>query len=143
MTERYSVVGSSLLVISSLLVASVIIIMAAAAAAAEQQTSHAQVKQRLSKTMLQEFPVPSGSRPHDVAPSPGKTVWYTAQGSGELGRLEPSTGKIHSIALGHGSDPHGVIVGPDGAPWVTDGGLNAIVRVDPVTESAVVSTTSE
>jgi streptogramin lyase len=65
----------------------------------EEQQTHTQVKQRLSKTMLQEFPVPSGSRPHDVAPSPGKTVWYTAQGSGELGRLEPSTGKMHSIAL--------------------------------------------
>jgi virginiamycin B lyase len=84
MTKRCSVVGSSLLVISSLVVASVMIIMTVAA---EQQTSHAQVKQRLSKTMLQEFPVPSGSRPHDVAPSPGETVWYTAQGSGELGVL--------------------------------------------------------
>jgi virginiamycin B lyase len=83
--------------------------------------------------MLQEFPVPSGSRPH-VAPSPGKLSGNTTQGSGELGRLEPSTGKIHSIALGHGSAPHGVIVRLDGAPWVTDGGLNAIVRVDPVTE---------
>jgi virginiamycin B lyase len=83
MTKRCSVVGSSLLVISSLVVASVMIIMTVA----EQQTSHAQVKQRLSKTMLQEFPVPSGSRPHDVAPSPGETVWYTAQGSGELGVL--------------------------------------------------------
>ena len=132
MTKRYTIIGSSLLVISSLMVASVIIIMTIAAA--EQQTSHAQVKQSLSKPMLQEFAVPSGSRPHDVAPAPDGTVWYTAQGSGELGRLEPSTGKIHSIALGQGSAPHGVIIGPDGAPWVTDGGLNAIVRVDPVTE---------
>jgi virginiamycin B lyase len=61
-------------------------------------------------------------------------VWYTAQGSGELGRLDPSTGDTHHIKLGDGSAPHGVIVGPDGAPWVTDSGLNAIVRVDPSTE---------
>jgi virginiamycin B lyase len=132
MTKRDTMVGSSLLVISSLIVvASVIIIMTVAA---EQQLSHAQVKQSSFKPMLQEFAVPSGSRPHDVAPAPDGTVWYTAQGSGQLGRLEPSTGKTHSIALGQGSAPHGVIVGPDGAPWVTDGGLNAIVRVDPVTE---------
>ncbi len=85
---------------------------------------------------LQEYAVPAGSRPHDVAPAPDGAVWYTAQGSGELGRLDPATGQTRHIALGPGSAPHGVIVGPDGAPWVTDGGLNAIVRVDPETEEA-------
>src|SRR6188472_2028543 len=35
--------------------------------------------------MLQEFLVPAGSNPHDVAPAADGTVWYTAQGSGELG----------------------------------------------------------
>jgi virginiamycin B lyase len=83
---------------------------------------------------LREFSVPSGSRPHDVAPASNVTVWYTAQGSGELGRLNPTTNETHHIPLGQGSAPHGVIVGPDGAPWITDGGLNAIVRVDPETE---------
>jgi virginiamycin B lyase len=83
---------------------------------------------------IQEYPVPSGSGPHDVAPAPdGSGVWYTAQRSGALGNLEPVTGKSVLIPLGIGSAPHGVIVGPDGAPWVTDGGLNAIVRVDPKT----------
>ena len=58
-------------------------------------------------------------------------VWYTAQGSGELGWLDPKSGRTEHIALGQASAPHGVIVGPDGDPWITDGGLNAIVRVDP------------
>jgi virginiamycin B lyase len=79
------------------------------------------------------YPVPTGSHPHDVAPAPDGTVWYTAQAVGELGRLDPATGAISRTRLGPGSAPHGVIVGPDGAPWVTDGGLNAIVRVDPST----------
>jgi virginiamycin B lyase len=83
---------------------------------------------------LQEYAVPRGSRPHDVAPAPDGSVWYTAQGSGELGKLDPATGTTKHIKLGAGSAPHGVIVGPDGAPWITDGGLNAIVRVDPATE---------
>jgi virginiamycin B lyase len=83
---------------------------------------------------LQEYPVPRGSRPHDVAPAPGGAIWYTAQGSGELGRLDPGTGETKHLKLGQGSAPHGVIVGPDGAPWITDGGLNAIVRVDPKTD---------
>jgi virginiamycin B lyase len=86
---------------------------------------------------VQEYPVPAGSRPHDVAPAAdGRSVWYTAQGSGQLGLLDPATGESRLIPLGDGSAPHGVIVGPDGAPWVTDGGLNAIVRVDPSTEKA-------
>ncbi len=83
---------------------------------------------------IQEYDVPSGSRPHDVAPAPDGTVWYTAQRRGEMGRLDPATGETHHIPLGQGSAPHGVIIGPDGAAWVTDGGLNAIVRVDPETE---------
>lgn len=81
------------------------------------------------------YDVPSGARPHDVAPVPtaGGPVWYTAQRHGALGRLDPGTGEVEQIPLGEGSAPHGVIIGPDGAPWVTDSGLNAIVHVDPHT----------
>jgi virginiamycin B lyase len=82
---------------------------------------------------VREFRVPAGSHPHDVAPARDGTVWFTAQASGYLGRLDPRTGRTRLIALGEGSAPHGVIVGPDGAPWITDGGLDAIVRVDPRT----------
>jgi virginiamycin B lyase len=82
---------------------------------------------------VQYFAVPKGDHPHDVAPAPDGTVWYTGQRAGVLGRLDPRTGAIDRIPLGEGSAPHGVIVGHDGAAWVTDGGLNAIVRVDPVT----------
>jgi virginiamycin B lyase len=84
---------------------------------------------------LQEYPVPAGSHPHDVAPAVDGGIWYTAQAAGALGYLDPATGATNHIPLGAGSRPHGVIVGPDGAPWVTDGGLNAIVRVDPATHA--------
>jgi virginiamycin B lyase len=77
------------------------------------------------------FPVPDGTAPHDVAPAPDGTVWYTGQGNGVLGRLHPDTGKVEEVPLGERSAPHGVIVGPDGAAWVTDGGQNAIARVEP------------
>jgi virginiamycin B lyase len=80
---------------------------------------------------VQTYPVPSGSGPHDVAPAAEGGVWYTAQGSGELGWLDPATGEVREVSLGPGSAPHGVIVGPDDAAWVTDSGRNAILRVDP------------
>lgn len=82
---------------------------------------------------IDSFPVPDGARPHDVAPAPDGTVWYTAQAQGALGRLDPRTGKVEQVSLGRGSAPHGVIVGHDGLAWVTDGGLNAIVSVHPQT----------
>ena len=83
------------------------------------------------------FDVPSGGHPHDVAAAPvaGGPVYYTAQGTGKLGILDPRTGKAEEISLGPRSAPHGVIVGPDGAAWITDGGQNAIVRFDPVTRA--------
>jgi len=87
---------------------------------------------------IEEYPVPAGSHPHDVAPAPDGSVWYTAQATGKLGRLDPVTGEVTEIPLGDGSAPHGVIVGPDDAPYITDGGLNAIVRVDPVSHAVSV-----
>ena len=84
------------------------------------------------------FPVPDGAGPHDVAPAPDGSVWYTAQRAGALGRLDPASGNVEQIALGRGSAPHGVIVGPDSAAWVTDSGQNAIVRVDPKTKAVKV-----
>ena len=83
---------------------------------------------------VQAYPLPpGGGYPHDVAVGGDGTVWYTAQRSGQLGHLDPATGKVELIPLGAGAAPHGVLIGPDGAPWITEGGTNAIVRVDPRT----------
>ncbi|MGH6662756.1 MAG: virginiamycin B lyase family protein [Rhodospirillales bacterium] len=82
---------------------------------------------------VQAYPVPAGAHPHDVAPAPDGTVWYTAQRQGALGRLDPKTGKTQHVPLGDGSQPHGVVVAADGLAWVTDSGLNAMVSVDPKT----------
>ena len=110
----------------------------ATASEAEQPGASSEPALPPAVTHIQEYPVPAGSHPHDVAPAPDGTVWYTAQHSGALGRLDPTSGATREIPLGSGSAPHGVIVGPDGAPWVTDSGLNAIVRVDPLTEAVTV-----
>lgn len=87
---------------------------------------------------VQLYDLPDGARPHDVAPAPDGRVWYTAQGQGALGILDPRSGAVRQVPLGDGSRPHGVIPGPDGAAWITDGGLNAIVRFDPASEELTV-----
>ncbi len=81
------------------------------------------------------FEVPRGAHPHDVAPAPDGSVWYTAQSQGALGVLNPKTGQAIQISLGRGSAPHGVIVGPDRAAWITDGGQNAIARFEPASKA--------
>lgn len=90
--------------------------------------------QQRAEPSVQEYPVPRGSAPHDVAPAADGGVWYTGQRNGTLGWLDPTSGRVREIPLGPNSAPHGVIVGADGAAWVTDGGQNAILRVDPATD---------
>jgi len=84
---------------------------------------------------VQEYPLPRGITAHDVwaDPAPDGPVWFSGQGSGNGGRLDPRTGKVELIPLGPGSSPHGVILDRDGSAWFTDSGQNAIVRVDPKT----------
>ena len=79
------------------------------------------------------YPLPSIGFVHDVAPAADGTVWYSDQGKGVLGRLDPRSGKTEEIPLGPSAAPHGVIVGPEGAAWITEGGQNAIARVDSAT----------
>jgi len=87
----------------------------------------------MAQVRVQEYPIPSGHRIHDVwaDAAPGGPIWFSAQGSGHLGILDPKSGKVEFVRLGTGSSPHGVVAGSDGTVWLTDGGQNAIVRVDP------------
>src|SRR5256885_2828629 len=89
----------------------------------------------LAQVSVQEYAIRGGHYAHDVwsDAAPGGPVWFSAQRGGELGILDPASGKVEFVPLGPGSAPHGVIAGADGAPWLTDGGQNAIVRVDPKT----------
>ena len=80
------------------------------------------------------YQLPDGSYPHDVAPAPDGTVWFSGQQQGFAGRFDPQTSNLEKIPLGRGAAPHGVIVGPDGNAWLTEGGQNAIVRVDAKTK---------
>ena len=80
------------------------------------------------------YQLPAGAYPHDVAPAPDGTVWFSGQTQGFAGRFDPKSGQLEKIPLGPGAAPHGVIVGPDGNAWLTEGGQNAIARVDAKTK---------
>jgi len=137
---------TGIITITSILLTAVIILSYApisngSAAAIDSSSIERSTSPIANNFSIKEFQVPSGTHPHDVAPiianqdnNNNTIVWFTAQATGQLGKLDKATGQTHLIPLGQGSAPHGVIVGPDDAPWITDGGLNAIVRVDPKTE---------
>src|SRR3990167_7503222 len=41
-----------------------------------------------------EWDLPSGARPHGLPVDSDGIVWYTANGAGAIGRLDPKTGKV-------------------------------------------------
>ncbi len=54
---------------------------------------------------MQSYPLPTGSRPHDVVPALDGGGWYTVQISGEIGWLDPDTGSTRHTPLGTARDP--------------------------------------
>jgi virginiamycin B lyase len=59
-------------------------------------------------------------------------VFYTGNGNGTIGRLDPATGKITEFRTRQsGSGPHTLIQGPDGVIWFTEQSADRIGRLDP------------
>src|SRR5207248_1036506 len=56
--------------------------------------------------VLQEYPVAAGSHPHDAVADRLGRAWYSAQGDGTIGRLDPATGEYVVVRPGPGSAPH-------------------------------------
>src|SRR2546430_11495272 len=68
------------------------------------------------------FNIAPGAGAHDVAaaPSAGGPGYYTAQRTGKLGILDPTTGRYEQDRLRRGSAAHRLFVSPDAASWTHD-----------------------
>jgi len=86
------------------------------------------------------YDVTHGAHPHDVAPAPDGTVWYTAQAQGVLGILDPKTGKVTQIPLGPGAAQDHVETTRPGAP---SAGPADAVQVRRVAEELIGVTSTE
>jgi len=88
---------------------------------------------------IKEYPLPASARPRRVAIAADDTVYFTDFKSGNLGRLNLSTGqvKVYPSPGGPESNPYGIAITPDGMVWYSESGVkpNTIVRFDPKTES--------
>jgi virginiamycin B lyase len=69
---------------------------------------------------FKEWPLPEGARPHGLVVAKDGKVFYTGNGNGMIGELDPATGKVieHRTPSG-GGGPHTAVIDAAGDIWFT------------------------
>ena len=81
---------------------------------------------------FREWDLPEGAKPHGLIVDKQGIVFYTGNGNGTIGRLDPATGKVTEYkARSSGGGPHTIIQGQDGTIWFTEQSGDRIGRLDP------------
>ncbi len=81
-----------------------------------------------------EWELPAGAKPHGLIVDRQGIVYYTGNGNGTIGRLDPATGKVTEYqAQQSGGGPHTIIQASDGTLWFTEQSADRIGRLDPKT----------
>ena len=73
--------------------------------------------------------------PFMIGLGPHGEVWFSERAAGQIGRLDPESGKVDHFKL-HSAEagPAGLVVAPnDGTVWFTEGQTNRVGRLDPKT----------
>ena len=84
------------------------------------------------KTYL--MPDSSVRDPHTlIMDKAGNNIWFTAQGSGAIGRLNISSGKIDIVKTGERTNPYGIAIDSKGHVWANLFRTNTIAMIDPNT----------
>src|SRR5206468_11386096 len=66
-----------------------------------------------------EWNLPAGAHPHGLLVDKEGKVWYTGNGNGTIGELDPATGKVISHKAPSGGSPHTLVIDDAGAIWFT------------------------
>lgn len=81
-----------------------------------------------------EWDLPDGAKPHGLVVDKQGIVFYTGNGNGTIGRLDPATGKVTEFQTRQsGSGPHTIIQAADGTLWFTEQSGDRIGRLEPAT----------
>ncbi len=87
---------------------------------------------------FREYVLPERARPRRLAVGQDKAIYYTDEGRGALGRLEPGLGEVHEWPCpgGDGAQPLAIAAATNGDIWFAETGTrrNALVRFRPSTE---------
>jgi virginiamycin B lyase len=81
-----------------------------------------------------EWQLPAGARPHGLVVDSKGIVWYTGNGNGTLGELDPATGKVieHKTPSG-GGGPHTPVIDAQGNVWFTGQAWGYVGKFDRAT----------
>ncbi len=81
-----------------------------------------------------EWELPRGAQPHGLIVDERGTVWYTGNGNGTIGELDPATGRVreHRTPSG-GGGPHTLVLDPAGRIWFTGQRGDYVGRLDRAT----------
>jgi virginiamycin B lyase len=72
---------------------------------------------------FKEWDLPEGARPHGLVVAKDGTVFYTGNGDGSIGELDPRSGKVVShFAPSRGGGPHTAVLDAEGNVWFTGQG---------------------
>jgi len=83
-----------------------------------------------SKT-FKEWDLPDGARPHGLVVSKEGTIFYTGNGNGSIGELDPASGKIVShFTPSQGGNPHTAVLDDQGNVWFTGQGGGYLGKLD-------------
>src|SRR6266700_1219151 len=81
---------------------------------------------------ITESPVPTArSSPSGITAGPDGNLWFTENGSTQIGRISPSGTITEFPVPTAGSQPLGIAAGPSGNLWFTEGLGNQIGRLSP------------
>src|SRR6266571_1442919 len=81
---------------------------------------------------ITESPVPTArSSPSGITAGPDGNLWFTENGSNQIGRLSPSGTITEFPVPTASSSPAGIAAGPDGNLWFTENGSDQIGRISP------------
>jgi virginiamycin B lyase len=80
---------------------------------------------------FKEWDLPDGARPHGLVVSADGKVFYTGNGNGSIGELDPATGKVvNHFTPSQGGSPHTAVFDAEGNIWFTGQGGGYLGRLD-------------
>lgn len=69
---------------------------------------------------FKEWELPEGARPHGLVVAKDGKIFYTGNGNGSIGELDPATGKVVShFTPSQGGNPHTAVIDDAGNIWFT------------------------
>jgi virginiamycin B lyase len=83
---------------------------------------------------FKEWDLPEGARPHGLVVAKDGRVFYTGNGNGSIGELDPATGRIVShFTPSQGGNPHTAVLDDSGNVWFTGQGGGYLGKLERAT----------